>query len=41
MAKDVLGLMDVLHLKNAAIVGWSDGANIGLDIAIHHGRNRC
>ena len=36
MAKDVLGLMDFLHLQNAAIVGWSDGANIGLDIAIHH-----
>ena len=36
MAKYVLGLMDVLHLQHAAIVGWSDGANIGLDIAIHH-----
>jgi pimeloyl-ACP methyl ester carboxylesterase len=36
MAKDVLGLMDYLHLQNAAIVGWSDGANIGLDIAMSH-----
>jgi len=36
MAKDVLGLLDFLHLQKAAIVGWSDGANIGLDIAIHH-----
>lgn len=36
MAKDVLGVMDYLHLQKAAIVGWSDGANIGLDIAIHH-----
>ncbi len=36
MANDVLGLMDFLHLQKAAVVGWSDGANIGLDIAIHH-----
>lgn len=36
MARDVIGLMDFLHLQNAAIVGWSDGANIGIDIAIHH-----
>jgi pimeloyl-ACP methyl ester carboxylesterase len=32
----VLALMDYLHLDKAAIVGWSDGAIIGLDIAIHH-----
>jgi pimeloyl-ACP methyl ester carboxylesterase len=36
MAADVLGLMDRLGVKKAAIVGWSDGAIIGLDIAIHH-----
>ncbi len=36
MAKDVLGLMDYLHIPKAAIVGWSDGAIVGLDIAIHH-----
>jgi pimeloyl-ACP methyl ester carboxylesterase len=36
MASDVVGLMDFLHLKNAALVGWSDGAIIGLDIALHH-----
>ena len=36
MASDVLGLLDVLHIDKAAIVGWSDGAIIGLDIAIHH-----
>ena len=36
MANDVLGLMDVLHIRKAAIVGWSDGAIIGLDIAMHH-----
>jgi pimeloyl-ACP methyl ester carboxylesterase len=36
MASDVLALMDYLHIKKAAVVGWSDGAIIGLDIAIHH-----
>jgi pimeloyl-ACP methyl ester carboxylesterase len=36
MASDVLALMDYLHLDTAAIVGWSDGAIIGLDLAIHH-----
>jgi pimeloyl-ACP methyl ester carboxylesterase len=36
MASDVLAVMDVLKLEKAAIVGWSDGAIIGLDIALHH-----
>jgi len=36
MASDVLGLMDMLHIKKAAVIGWSDGAIIGLDLAIHH-----
>lgn len=36
MASDVLGLMDTLHLKKVALIGWSDGAIIGLDIAMHH-----
>ncbi|HYZ21238.1 MAG TPA: alpha/beta hydrolase [Rhodopila sp.] len=36
MASDVIGLMDFLKLRKAAIVGWSDGAIIGLDIAMHH-----
>ena len=36
MASDVIALMDALHIPKAAIVGWSDGAIIGLDIAIHH-----
>ena len=36
MASDVLALMDTLHIGRAALVGWSDGAIIGLDIAIHH-----
>src|SRR5262249_34976877 len=36
MAADVIALMDQLKIHKAAIVGWSDGAIIGLDIAIHH-----
>lgn len=36
MAKDVLGLMDFLAIKRAALVGWSDGGIIGIDIAIHN-----
>jgi pimeloyl-ACP methyl ester carboxylesterase len=36
MASDVIGLMDYLKIDKAALVGWSDGAIIGLDIAIHH-----
>jgi pimeloyl-ACP methyl ester carboxylesterase len=36
MASDVIGLMDFLRIPKAAIVGWSDGAIIGLDIALTH-----
>jgi pimeloyl-ACP methyl ester carboxylesterase len=36
MASDVLALMDYLQIGKAAIVGWSDGAILGLDIAIRH-----
>jgi pimeloyl-ACP methyl ester carboxylesterase len=36
MATDVLAVMDTLKLDKAAIVGWSDGAIIGLDIAMRH-----
>ena len=36
MASDVLALMDFLKIDKAALVGWSDGAIIGLDIAMHH-----
>jgi pimeloyl-ACP methyl ester carboxylesterase len=36
MASDVVGLMDFLKIPKAAIVGWSDGAILGLDIAINH-----
>jgi pimeloyl-ACP methyl ester carboxylesterase len=36
MASDVIGVLDHLKIKKAAIVGWSDGAIIGLDIAMKH-----
>jgi pimeloyl-ACP methyl ester carboxylesterase len=36
MASDVLALMDSLKIDKAAVIGWSDGAIIGLDIAIHN-----
>jgi pimeloyl-ACP methyl ester carboxylesterase len=36
MASDVIALMDYLNVAKASIVGWSDRAIIGLDIAIQH-----
>ncbi|MCP1763188.1 alpha/beta fold hydrolase [Bradyrhizobium japonicum] len=36
MASDVVALVDHLKIRKAAIVGWSDGAIIGLDIAMKH-----
>ena len=36
MASDVMAVMDALYIPKSALVGWSDGAIIGLDIAIHH-----
>ena len=36
MASDVVALMDHLKIDKAAIVGWSDGGIIGLDIAMNH-----
>ena len=36
MADDVIGLMDFLKIRKAAVVGWSDGAILGLDIALRH-----
>jgi pimeloyl-ACP methyl ester carboxylesterase len=36
MAKDVLAVMDKLELERAALVGWSDGGEIALKIAIAH-----
>ena len=36
MASDIVALMDYLEIKRAHILGWSDGGNIGLYLAIHH-----
>ena len=36
MAEDVIALMDRLGVRRFDIMGWSDGGNTGLDIAIHH-----
>ena len=36
MASDVVALLDHLKIKKVSIVGWSDGAIIGLDIAMKH-----
>jgi len=35
MADDVIGVLDKLAIKKAAFVGWSDGGEIALDLAIH------
>jgi pimeloyl-ACP methyl ester carboxylesterase len=36
MSEDVVALLDHLGIAKTAIVGWSDGADIGLDLAMHH-----
>ena len=36
MADDVIGLMEVLKVPKADIVGWSDGGILSLDLAIRH-----
>jgi pimeloyl-ACP methyl ester carboxylesterase len=36
MADDVVALMDALRVAKADVVGWSDGATIGLDLAMRH-----
>ena len=33
MTDDVVGVMDALHIARADVVGWSDGGNLGLDLA--------
>jgi len=36
MASDVAALLDHLKIPKAAIIGWSDGGIIGLDMAMNH-----
>lgn len=36
MAEDVVAVMDALGVARAAVVGWSDGGIVGLDLAVHH-----
>jgi pimeloyl-ACP methyl ester carboxylesterase len=36
MADDVVALMDVLKVAKADIVGWSDGAILGIDLSMRH-----
>jgi pimeloyl-ACP methyl ester carboxylesterase len=36
MANDVVAVMDALKVPRASIVGWSDGGEIALDLAIDH-----
>ncbi|RZN24269.1 alpha/beta hydrolase [Bradyrhizobium sp. Leo121] len=36
MTDDVVALLDHLQIPRAAIIGWSDGAIIGLDMAMRH-----
>lgn len=36
LADDVLALLDLLRIDRVSIVGWSDGGNIALQLAISH-----
>ncbi len=36
MADDMVKLLDNLKIDQLDVVGWSDGAIIGLDLAMHH-----
>ena len=36
MAEDFNALLDELHIKSCNVIGWSDGGNNGLLLAIHH-----
>lgn len=40
MAEDAVGLMRGLKIDSAAVVGYSDGGIIGLDLAINHPERR-
>ncbi len=36
MASDVVALLDYLNLQKVDVIGWSDGAIIGISLAVHH-----
>ena len=36
MAEDMIALLDKLHVKRVDVMGWSDGGDIGLDMAMNH-----
>lgn len=36
MAEDMIALLDHLGIGRVDVMGWSDGGNIGLDMAMHH-----
>ena len=36
MANDVVAVMDHLHLARASLIGWSDGGEVALKLAITH-----
>jgi pimeloyl-ACP methyl ester carboxylesterase len=35
-AQDMVALLDALHLPAAHVLGWSDGGNTGLSLALHY-----
>ena len=36
MAEDTVELLRQLHIEQALVFGFSDGGNVGIDMAIHH-----
>jgi pimeloyl-ACP methyl ester carboxylesterase len=36
MGNDEIKLLDALHIKQADVIGWSDGGIVGLDMAMKH-----
>lgn len=36
MASDVVALLDSLKLQKVDVIGWSDGAIMGISLAVHH-----
>lgn len=36
LASDVVGVLDYLHIEKTAIVGWSDGAIVALDVTMRY-----